>query len=55
MSRNYQDDLEYALSVIKKNLDVFVDKYPHVSVNNRYFPEENNLWTNFFYSGMCYL
>ena len=55
MSRYYQDDLEYVLSVIKKILDVFVDKYPHVSVNNRYFPEENNLWTNSFYPGMCYL
>lgn len=55
MNNQYQEALTYALSIIKKNLDVFVDKYPHVSVGNVYSPEENNLWTNSFYPGMCYL
>lgn len=55
MSNKYQEALAYALSIVKKNLDVFVDKYPHVSVKNVYAAEENWLWTSSFYSGMCYL
>lgn len=51
----YKQDLEYALSIIRKNLDTFVDKYPHVSTGNVYAPEENWLWTSSFYPGMCYL
>ncbi len=55
MNNKYQEALEYALSVIRKSLDTFTEKYPHVSVNNVYPPEENWLWTSSFYPGMCYL
>ena len=55
MIKKYEDALEYALSVIRKNLDLYTDRYPHVSVHNVYPPEENVLWTSSFYPGMCYL
>lgn len=53
--KKYQEALEYALSIIRKDLDVFTEKYPHVSVHNVYPAEENDLWTGSFYPGMCYL
>lgn len=55
MNSKYQEALEYALSIIRKDLDIFTERYPHVSVNNVYSPEENWLWTSSFYPGMCYL
>ena len=51
----YQEELAYIVSVLRENLDLFVGSYPHVSVKNRYSPEENVLWTSSFFVGMCYL
>lgn len=51
----YEEELTYIESVLRENLDLFVGKYPHVSVNNRYTAEENVLWTSSFFVGMCYL
>lgn len=44
-----------ALAKTRKNLDVFIDRYPHVSVANVYRPEENRLWTASFFPGMVFL
>jgi len=55
MEFQYQKELDYALGIIEKNLDCFVDRYPHVSVNNVYSGEENCLWTSSFYPGLCFL
>ncbi len=55
MGYEFEKAFEYALEVTKKNLRTFVDKYPHVSTDNIYKGEGNNLWTSSFYPGMCYL
>lgn len=51
----YEKALQEALRMVDKNLDSFVDHYPHVSENHIYPKEENTLWTSSFYIGMCYL
>ncbi len=51
----YEEALEAALRKIRSNLHVFSHKYPHVSVNNVYIPEENRLWTSSFFPGIAYL
>lgn len=51
----YFQALQEAIDVVEKNLDVFVDTFPHVSKDNRYEPEKNELWTASFYPGMCCL
>ena len=51
----YEAALQDALHMVDKNLDYFVDRYPHVSEKNVYPKEENALWTSSFYIGMCYL
>ncbi len=51
----YEEALEAALRKIRSNLHVFSHKYPHVSVNNVYIPEENKLWTSSFFPGIAYL
>lgn len=51
----YERELQYCESVIRKDLDRFVGKYPHVSNHNYYSAEENVLWTSSFYVGMCWL
>lgn len=51
----YEEELAYIESVLKENLDLFVGKYPHVSVGNWYGAEENVLWTSSFFVGMCFL
>jgi unsaturated chondroitin disaccharide hydrolase len=51
----YEEALRHALSVVDKNLDVFVKRYPHVSTNQIYQAEENELWTSSFFPGMCFL
>lgn len=51
----FKEALQYAIDITEKNLDVFVDRYPHVSTDNWYEGEENVLWTSSFYPGMCYL
>lgn len=43
------------LSMVDKNLDLFIDHYPHVSTNLLYKPEKNALWTASFFPGMCFL
>ncbi|MCR5756057.1 MAG: glycoside hydrolase family 88 protein [Acetatifactor sp.] len=55
MGFQYQEALDYALQIVEQNLEQFVDRYPHVSEGNIYSGEENNLWTDSFYPGMCYL
>lgn len=55
MNEVYKQALEEVLKITEKNLDVFVDTYPHVSRNHHYTGEENALWTASFYPGMCYL
>lgn len=55
MGNKYQEALDYALSITRKNLDIYTEKYPHVSENFVYPPETNWLWTGSFYPGMCYL
>lgn len=44
-----------AIRKIKKNLDEFIDSFPHVSRNNIYIKEKNELWTSSFWVGMVYL
>jgi unsaturated chondroitin disaccharide hydrolase len=44
-----------AIRKIKKNLDEFTDSFPHVSRNNIYIKEKNELWTSSFWVGMVYL
>lgn len=51
----YEKELEYIETILRKNMDDFVGRYPHVSVNNRYRAEENVLWTSSFFVGMCFL
>jgi len=51
----YQSALNDALIKIKANVELFIDRYPHVSVNNIYSPEENKLWTSSFFAGITYL
>lgn len=51
----YREELAYIEKVLTENLELFVGKYPHVSENNRYKPEENALWTSSFFVGMCFL
>lgn len=51
----YKEALSYAIHKTRENLDTFVDRYPHVSENHVYKPEENALWTSSFYPGMCFL
>lgn len=53
--KEYQEELTYIEKVLKENLDAFVGKYPHVSVDNWYPAEENVLWTSSFFVGMCFL
>lgn len=55
MSKHQEEALAYALSIVKKDLGLFTDHYPHVSKNNVYPLEKNELWTASFYPGMCYL
>lgn len=43
------------LASIDKNMDVFVEKFPHVSTGNKYEPKENRDWTSSFFVGMAYL
>ena len=51
----YVRAMEDSLKMIDKNLDTFVDRYPHVSQKNHYQGEKNDLWTASFFPGMCYL
>ena len=51
----YYQALQEAIDIVEKNLDVFVDTFPHVSKGNQYGPEKNALWTASFYPGMCCL
>lgn len=51
----YQKALKEALIKIKNNLEIFSNKYPHVSTDNVYTPEENKLWTASFFPGMAWL
>lgn len=53
--KEYEEELAYIEGIIRKNLDSFVGKYPHVSVDNWYSAEENVLWTASFFVGMCFL
>ncbi len=52
---DYQAALDYAVSITRKDLEQFVDRFPHVSTGNIYRGKENELWTSSFYPGMCYL
>jgi len=47
--------LEDALKVIKRNVDVYTDRFQHVSVDGVYPLEVNKLWTMSFYPGQLYL
>lgn len=51
----YQEAASAALEKIRANLDQFIDRFPHVSENNVYRPEENQLWTASFFPGLAYL
>ncbi|MEY8357178.1 glycoside hydrolase family 88 protein [Lachnospiraceae bacterium 54-53] len=51
----YKEALSYSIQKVRENLDIFTDRYPHVSEANVYKPEENGLWTSSFYPGMCFL
>ena len=53
--QTYKNAVQHALHIVDKNLNVFVNKYPHVSIDNIYGTEENVLWTAAFFPGMCYL
>lgn len=55
MKELYENALREAIEITEKNLDAFIDTFPHVSTNNRYHGEENALWTSSFYPGMCCL
>ena len=55
MKELYENALREAIEITEKNLDAFIDTFPHVSTNNRYRGEENALWTSSFYPGMCCL
>lgn len=52
---DYEKELQYVEHIVRKNLDSFVQAYPHVSTNNWYTPEKNELWTSSFFIGMCFL
>ena len=51
----YREALEAAVKKVRENLEVYIDKYPHVSENNVYPQEENKLWTASFFPGIVYL
>jgi unsaturated chondroitin disaccharide hydrolase len=51
----YEAALQEILKKVDLGLDVFTDKYPHVSKNNIYTGEANTLWTASFFPGICYL
>lgn len=51
----YEAAWKEALHMVDKNLDYFVNQYPHVSEKHIYSKEENTLWTSSFFIGMCYL
>lgn len=51
----YEEALNEAIEITRKNLDRYVDKFPHVSENYKYKAEDNCLWTSAFYPGMCCL
>lgn len=44
-----------ALNKFEAGFDRFTKKFPHVSKNYVYHPEENDLWTASFYPGIAYL
>ncbi len=52
---HYLRALQEAIQITEKNLDLYVDAFPHVSRDHKYQPEENRLWTASFYPGMCCL
>lgn len=37
---DYEKELQYVEHIVRKNLDSFVQAYPHVSTNNWYTPEK---------------
>lgn len=47
--------IEDAMEKIKNNVERFGDRFPHVSVNGRYVLNNNDDWTNGFWSGMLWL
>lgn len=47
--------IEDAMEKIKNNVERFGDRFPHVSVNGRYELNNNDDWTNGFWSGMLWL
>lgn len=53
--KEYRQELTRIERILLENLDLFVGKYPHVSENNRYQPQENILWTSSFFAGMCFM
>jgi unsaturated chondroitin disaccharide hydrolase len=44
-----------AIKKIEKNLDEFINLFPHVSRHNTYIKEKNRIWTSSFWVGMVYL
>lgn len=47
--------IDDAIAKTLKNIDRFGEKYPHVSLNGTYELNDNNDWTDGFWSGMLWL
>ncbi|SHJ19148.1 unsaturated chondroitin disaccharide hydrolase [Clostridium amylolyticum] len=47
--------LRQCIEKIKINMENFSEKFPHVSEQNVYMPQKNDLWTSSFWPGMVYL
>lgn len=51
----WKSAIEDAMEKTKKNIQRFGVRFPHVSVNNKYELNDNEDWTNGFWSGMLWL
>ena len=51
MKELYENALREAIEITEKNLDAFIDTFPHVSTNNRYHGEEECAVDFFLLSG----
>ena len=47
--------LQKSFNIIDRNMEVFKDSFPHVSVGNKYKKQPNTQWTASFFSGMTNL
>ncbi|KOP67049.1 glucuronyl hydrolase [Bacillus sp. FJAT-18019] len=51
----WKQAIEDAMIKVKNNVERFGDRFPHVSVNGKYELNNNEDWTNGFWSGMLWL